>query len=627
MFDQVADPFSFWGSAQRVFEKASEIQSDCERFSMNPEPVSTGATGGAGRFEAGVVGALLLACGVALSPNVADADLWGHVWYGRDALRDGLPATTTYSFTAEGYPWINHENLFEVAAALGADTIGPVGLLVVKALLGVGIISWMLWRARAAGVGLLAAGSLALLISVNLTYHWSIRPQLFTYVSYAVLLGLLSWSFAGWEGQWWLPWLRRAAPDAGREATASVAGPEHLTVRVHRLWLVPVLFVFWTNSHGGFVAGLAIYIAYLGCRAIEALASRGRAALGLVGQLAAMAAVGGLSTFVNPYGWRLHSWLLFDLTLPRPEITEWHPPQFTNPLSIPLWLNLAAFAITVLFSRRARDFTHLTILGLTLWQSLCHQRHIPFFAIAFGFWMMPHLDSVLKRLTSGSMAGAGRTASGRPHWGFVAALGCAYLLLGFKLYGRWHDLPVQRSQYPVSAFQFMADHNLQGRLVVTYNWAQYAIAAFGSVDSREPQLRVSYDGRHRTCYPLEIGDLHFDLILGNGGPNFRYRCPESPPFDPTRILEIGDPNLVLINRFQPHSVRVMEQQSSWVLLYQDQVAQLWGRAVEFDHPSGQQYLAPDQRIIGDEPQVGSVTWPALPVRRSQRPVQLAESRE
>ncbi|HAY78968.1 MAG TPA: hypothetical protein DCY79_04105, partial [Planctomycetaceae bacterium] len=74
-----------------------------------------------GWFERGIFVATLMVCAIALAPNVADVDLWGHVQYGRDLLRDGLPATTTYSFTAEGYRWINHENLSEILLAVGAD--------------------------------------------------------------------------------------------------------------------------------------------------------------------------------------------------------------------------------------------------------------------------------------------------------------------------------------------------------------------------------------------------------------------------------------------------------------------------------------------------------------------------
>src|SRR5918999_481500 len=73
-----------------------------------------------------------LAIAVAMSPNLPDPDLWGHVEYARDALRFGLPATTTYSYTAEGYPWVNHELFAELLQAVGMDTIGPIGMLIAK---------------------------------------------------------------------------------------------------------------------------------------------------------------------------------------------------------------------------------------------------------------------------------------------------------------------------------------------------------------------------------------------------------------------------------------------------------------------------------------------------------------
>ena len=70
--------------------------------------------------------ALLLVCGIALSKGLADPDFWGHVQYGRDVLASGLPSESNYNYTAVGYRWINHENLAELAFALGVDRLGVV---------------------------------------------------------------------------------------------------------------------------------------------------------------------------------------------------------------------------------------------------------------------------------------------------------------------------------------------------------------------------------------------------------------------------------------------------------------------------------------------------------------------
>src|ERR1044071_10187902 len=91
-------------------------------------------------IDRALVVAVMLSAATALSLNLADPDLWGHVQYGRDALRHGLPTTTTYSYIAEGYPWINHEIVAELAMALVADWCGATRLLIVKSLLGPAIL-------------------------------------------------------------------------------------------------------------------------------------------------------------------------------------------------------------------------------------------------------------------------------------------------------------------------------------------------------------------------------------------------------------------------------------------------------------------------------------------------------
>src|SRR2546428_13943386 len=84
----------------------------------------------ADRLRRALLAALLLA-GVLVFATIdrADPDLWGHVRYGQDVLASGhLPATATYTYTAASQPWINHENLSEIAFAFVADPPGGAGL-------------------------------------------------------------------------------------------------------------------------------------------------------------------------------------------------------------------------------------------------------------------------------------------------------------------------------------------------------------------------------------------------------------------------------------------------------------------------------------------------------------------
>lgn len=560
-------------------------------------------------FDRAVLLLVLLACGTALSLNVADPDLWGHIQYGRDALRDGLPLTTTYSYIAQGYPWVNHEILAELGLAVVNDNFGAIGLMLMKCLLGLLVIALVMRSALRQGAGLIATCAMMLLVAVALGNHWSLRPQLVSYVSFALLLALLAWCFEGWEGEWRLPWLTGARGESVKELTYQVD-------RLRFLWLVPLLMMVWTNSHGGFLAGYCVFVAYLGLRSVEAIACKGRAADGLIVRFAMMVVAAGLATFINPYAHHFHLWLFDDLKVPRPEIVEWRAPDFSDPTTIPFILLCVVWLACLLLSRRSRDLTQHAILALVLWQSLVHHRHIAFFAIACGFWLPAHLESVLKRLRlvsedanfAGSLTAPLRYAMAG---GLLLVLG----IVGSQLVGRISELKVERDLYPVAAIDYIAEHKLSGKLIVTFNWAQYALAALGPQNPQDEAILVHIDGRCRTSYSQQMLDEHFDFILGDMPPSERYRGPESGPFNPTRVLESGNPDLVLISRHQQPSVEVMNRQRDrWTLLYQDELAQVWGRTARYGDPRSQHFIPLQRRALSDAPQRGYASWPALPVR-------------
>ena len=272
--------------------------------------ITVGESRQASVLMSGFVVALILAAAVNLSPNDVDPDIWGHVLYGQEVLADGaLPTTATHTYTAPGYPWINHENLSEIALALGFRYLGPQGLLLAKCLLGMLIVGLMFVAARRKGVQLAAICVALVLVTLNLAGFWAMRPQLFSFLFFAVLMALVERAFNGWSE----------------------------THRADLRWLIPapLLFVVWTNSHGGFAAGVCIFAAYLAGRAIEAIVVRGRDAWPLVAGLTALGAASALATFVNPYGIGLHQWMLHSLGSPRPEITEWGAPKFGDDFFFP----------------------------------------------------------------------------------------------------------------------------------------------------------------------------------------------------------------------------------------------------------------------------------------------------
>ena len=562
-------------------------------------------------FCMGLLILVALAGSLAMSPSVADPDLWGHVQFGRDSLQTGLSETTSYSFTAEGFRWINHENLSEITMATVVDWFGPAGLLWGKFLLSLFVIGSILWFNFRQKVDLIPNAMIALLVAWNLGYHWSFRPQLSSFILFTLLVLLLQYCFASWRDQWHL-----RINSVRLFATDKPSTIEQSWFQGRLLWLAVPIILIWTNSHGGFVAGVCITIAYLMLRAFEALCIKGKDGWGLARRMALISAAVACTTLLNPYSFRLPMWLAESLGSPRPEIVDWSNGQLWTMVGMKFWILLAVAVFAMAFSKQKRDLVHCVILGITCWQALSHFRHVPFFTILCGFWMAPHLQSALTRFQQPE-SNSEPAWFGKPMARFAAVAGLVLLIAGisYRISDRLDRIQVDRSIYPVDAFAFMEQNDIDGRIVVTYNWAQYTIAALCAGDETETTSRVAFDGRFRTCYPQQVVDMHFDFLYGDQDILPRHRSPNSPPIDPARVLAHREPDLVINKRFDEVTSRHMiEQQEHWGLLYQDGLAQVWGRKSRFDDPQSVDFLPKDKRQISDVMPNGIVSWPAMPAK-------------
>jgi hypothetical protein len=578
-----------------------------------------------------------IACAWMLAFNLVDPDLWGHIRYGQDWIAAGeLPRTATHTFTAIDHPWINHENLAELALAWSYETLGVTGMLAAKCALGMAIIAAMVWTATKRGVNPFVAWALMLLVAFNLQPFFILRPQLFSFALCAITLVLLDRAFRNWH--------------------------KNQSIDARYLWCLPLVLIVWANSHGGFVAGLAIVGTYLGGRIIERILSEPNALasgapdcdvkseepeasaygspsllqhdLHKTAQLTLVGVACIAATLLNPYGWQLHRWLFASLIEPRPEITEWLVPQMSDPTFWP-WIALLAVIILSLFAtRERRDWVEIVILLLVVWQSTLHLRHIAFVALVAGFWIPVHFQSMLIRMWYKPGASALRLINQPPgtlwvasvrflqhnrllHFIAASALLAAITFQTFALEKRLTNFSVERGRYPVDAIQFMADRQLEGKLVVAFNWAQYALAALS------PRVTVGFDGRYDTCYPLEVVDMHFDFLLGDFGGN-RNRVTSSGPIDATRVLEYQNPDLVLIDRHYENAVATMKAEATkpnpeWILLYCDRVAELWGRASRYDDRHSPDFIAAGHRVLDASPREGNIAWPALPLPLPNQP--------
>ena len=459
--------------------------------------------------------------------NTADPDLWGHVLFGHKVLQTGVvDRVESYSWTAPGTPWINHEVLAEIIMAGAHRIAGGAGLFWLMTCCG--LATW--WLALWLGAERLdrserwVAWGLAAVASVEIAFGFAARPQMFTGLALVSLLWLL------------------------RRITAGRVG-----------WAValPLLFALWINLHGGALAGwVLLWLAAFSANPLERLAGRWmpltltprRARVAL--WLAAFAAT--LALLANPWGVGLLRWLAASVSWLRPEIAEWNPTPWGWDHA-PFIVLLALVAGAWIFSERPKSLWEAAVLGALAVVALRSVRHTPLFCIAALALTPPYVADVLRR---GETRLSRLSALVRQPAAQVTACLAFALLTAAMVMATWRrdrdtlgTMAVPRTQYPLAAIEFIRQHGLTGNLLVFFDWGELCLWEL-------PDSAVSFDGRLDTCYPRPLIAEHWKFYRGT-------------PCAATQ-LDLGKADLALL----PHlpGAKWLAQQPGWMAAYVDPLA-------------------------------------------------------
>ncbi len=235
--------------------------------------------------------------------TLADPDLWGHIRFGQDILRTGsIIQTDAYSYRTYGQTWFNHEWLSEVILAGIYNGFGQRGLIFSKVLAALLIVGLCYAHLRHCGLGPWRSALFLVILSLSLRMNMAtIRPQIFTYILFLILLLMIESARTG---------------------------------RPYPLPALPVLFALWVNLHGGVLAGVGILGIWIAARIVRALGDETSPAIRRLGAVAHLGLLGlacGCALLLNPYGAGLPRFLLLTATGPRHEIEEWNPLLLRSP--------------------------------------------------------------------------------------------------------------------------------------------------------------------------------------------------------------------------------------------------------------------------------------------------------
>ena len=410
--------------------------------------------------------------------NIADVDLWGRLsWPGIYFACGKLPVDDFFSFTAYGAPWVDHEWLAGFFFNAALLVLGDVGLTLFKWSLALGMI-WILWvlNRRFATPPVLVFSISMLAIPIwGVGFGVTARSQNLTFFLFALLLLLLE------------------------------------RIRSQNSWLlvglvVPLALV-WVNVHGGFVVGFGVVMLFaLGSWLNRAKAKPFLVATGLF----------GITSLVNPYGAAYWKYIVFAITLDRPEIAEW---VSTNPLVPRYWtfvaLSLVGVAAMIMAwknRRKTMDWVPVLVVLAAMafgWRAVKHQ---PLFAVA----AVAYLPLLIQRGWPDLFVDRRFALELRNGWierttrsWLPAGLALVVIVtLGFMLiaedrplgvqipYGNFNPLGSGAMTYPVHAVQFLEKAPFEGNLLAPFDHGEFLMYRL------YPKFRVALDGRLEAVYPV-----------------------------------------------------------------------------------------------------------------------------
>jgi hypothetical protein len=462
------------------------------------------------------LGAILVAANFAIERGLRlDPDTWWHIKYGEAILQTGRwPMVDTWSFTVHGMPRVAYEWGGEVLTAL-AYRIGGLrgldGLLILLTSTIVLLIYYFAWlRCRNSYASFFA--TLILLPVAVLCF--TLRPQLLGYIFLLITLIALERFRLGEQ---------------------------------KKLWILPVVFLLWVNTHGSFPLGFMVLGLYWITGLVEftsggLYAVRWRPEQRLHLELVSLLSVAVLP--LTPYGTRLAA-VPFNVATSLPlnftHIVEWQPINTGFWQAKLLVILLFGFIVAQVAFRLRYRLEEFSFFLVVLYATFVHFR----FAIMFAIVFAPLAASIFLRWAP--------TYDPRNDKYVVNAVLASAAVLSFTLF-----LPSEAalrtkvsSDYPVQAVRYIQEHPVPGKLFNNYNFGGYLVWALA------PGHKVFIDGR---------GDIYEHARVFSDYATVAQLKPEA-----LAVLESYQINSCLIEKDAPLTV-LLASTTTWKEIYKDGIS-------------------------------------------------------
>jgi hypothetical protein len=404
-----------------------------------------------------------------------DPDYYWHLVTGEYILeQQALPSSDIFSYTQYGKPWVLHEWLFQVVLYTAYDWLGQFGVNLITALLALLAlyITYTTIKRLSAGPSITVLLSLVFLVFIS-TFIYP-RPQLFTFVLFAIFLSIL-------------------------------LGYKYSHNSKH-LYFMPLLMVLWVNSHGGYLIGIVLLTLFTLCEwlsywLLEQPSSNHEKR---PTRLTLVAVITALASAANPdfiSHW-LYPFDVMSMEATKNLIGEWQSPNFLLPLFQGYLLLVTGFFILYIYGNKRPDFTEIIIPVFFILSSFVSVRHmplavltlIPFSAKATSYGLCTnlaswHIPPKLRQLYARSFTNAKQLGIMEYvfNWVILTVIGLA-ITAYHPIYHSKENEKIN-SMLPVNATEFIINSGISGKMLNAYHFGGYLLYRL------YPEEKVFIDGR------------------------------------------------------------------------------------------------------------------------------------
>ena len=435
-----------------------------------------------------------LTCGGLAPRLLKDAGTGWHIRNGQQILlTHSITRTDSFSYTMHGQPWYAWEWLYDVLIAGIYQWLGLNGVVFFTAVVIAATFALVLRLALRRGSSLPVALVLVMLAVGASTIHFFARPHVLSWLLTVI----------------WFQLLDSSEIDAHPERDRCL------------LWL-PVIMLLWTNLHGGFLLGIALCGLYLIAGLFPYFFNtEERQRIGSwLKRLAVASLFSLLATFLNPYGYKLHTHIYSYLSnrFLMNHIDEFLSPNFHGVAQQCFAALLLITVAAVATKRQKLRFSHLLVIIFAAYSGLYASRNLPVSSILLTLIVAPILSAsifdtdALAKMTlrlRGLMSRANAFASRmtelelrlRGHlWPAVAVfLGLVVCIEHGRLGAhQLMDAQFDAKRFPVQAVEVIVQRGIQDPIFSPDYWGGYLIYRFF------PEPKVFVDDRH---------DLYGDSFL------------------------------------------------------------------------------------------------------------------